>query len=342
MSEAERSVLEQVRREMEQTMQTTQAEDPEVMRAWEEYQDALELGSARIGRRDRSREYQFHPENEFLESANPYQEGVALYGAGKLNEAILAFEAALRKDMEDSNCWRLLGTCYAENDDDESAIIPLLRSIKCDPSNMEALLELGVSFTNELEESEALHYLNSWLHHHPDFKNVPADQPLDLKTIMDIFVRASEHAPHDSDVWTVLGVLYNLTRDYDKAILAFEEACKRDASNYSLHNKLGATLANSSDPEGCKKAIQCYRRALELKPNYVRSWANMGISFANQNMYQSATKYYLKALSLNADADHIWGYLRFCLSCMGRQDLVEKSDLRDVNLFAEEFKFQTN
>ncbi len=82
-------------------------------------------------------------------------------------EAILAFEAALQKDPQDSNCWRLLGTCYAENDDDPTAIVPLLRAAEVDPTNLEALLELGVSFTNELDEGQALLFLHSWLLHHP-------------------------------------------------------------------------------------------------------------------------------------------------------------------------------
>jgi peroxin-5 len=288
----------------------------------------------------RGREYKFHQDNPFLVSDNPYQEGVALYGAGKLNEAVLAFEAALKADMTDSNCWRLLGTCYSENDDDVTAIGPLLKSIECDPTNLEALLELGVSFTNELEESEALKFLHSWLLHHPDFKHVPGDQPVDLQTITAMFVRASEFAPKDCDVWAVLGVVYNLSREFDKAVVAFRNACELDPTNYSLFNKLGATQANSSDPDGPKNAILAYRKALELKPNYVRSWSNMGISYANQGLYQSAAKYYLKALSLNDQADHIWGYLRFTLSCLNRPDLVRKADLRNVDAFTEDFKFK--
>ncbi len=342
MNEDDAAHAELVRRELERTNGVMGQEDPEVLRAYEEYQASLGDGlnrDERTGRATQNREYVFHPDNPFLESANPYQEGVALYGAGKLNEAVLAFEAALRHNPNDSNCWRLLGTCYAENDDDIAAIVPLKRSVEADPSNLEALLELGVSFTNELEEAEALRYLHSWLLNHPDFKHVPGDLSVDSGHVRDMFLRASEFAPKDPDVWAVLGVLYNLSREYDLAIDAFEMACALDPTNYSLFNKLGATLANSSNPDGAKSAVKAYRKALELKPNYVRSWANMGISFANQGSFQNAAKYYLKALSLNENADHLWGYLRFTFSCMGRPDLVQKSDARNLALFKDEFRF---
>ena len=42
--------------------------------------------------------------------------------------------------------------------------------------------------------------------------------------------------------------------------------------------------------------MYAYRHALELKPNYVRAWVNMGISYANQNKHLTAAKYYAKAL----------------------------------------------
>jgi Flp pilus assembly protein TadD len=123
---------EQLYREMSAATaaQGEREDDPEVIRAWEEYQNSLERmslasQSSSLSRNWATREYVFHDNNPFLESSNPYQEGVALYGAGKLNEAILAFEAALKANMKDSNCWRLLGTCYAENDDDVAALVPL-------------------------------------------------------------------------------------------------------------------------------------------------------------------------------------------------------------------------
>jgi len=149
--------------------------------------------------------------------------------------------------------------------------------------------------------------------------------------------------PNDGDVLTVLGVLHNLTRDYDKAEECFRAALQLDPKNYSLWNKLGATEANSHKQHGSKQAVHAYRSALELKPNYVRAWVNMGIGYANQGAYQNAAKYYLKALSMNSKADHVWSYLKLCLSYSpvysSRVDLQQSVENKDIDAFRGEFKF---
>ena len=61
-------------------------------------------------------------------------------------------------------------------------------------------------------------------------------------------------------------------------------------------HRAGATMANGSRSA---EAVAAYRKALELKPNYMRAWANMGISQANLGAYDASARFYIRALGLN-------------------------------------------
>jgi len=199
------------------------------------------------------------------------------------------------------------------------------------------LLALGVSHTNELEQAAALKYLRGWLQHHQKYGVlVPQDQAENLShvEVARLFNEAAQMSPEDGDVHTVLGVLYNLSREFDKAIRAFQTALKLKPRDYSLWNKLGATQANSAQSAD---AIYAYQQALDLKPNYVRAWANMGISFANQGRYEESICYYVRALVMNPKAENAWQYLRISLSCAARTELLEACDMRDLDTLQKEF-----
>ena len=97
------------------------------------------------------------------------------------------------------------------------------------------------------------------------------------------------------------------------------------ARRYTLWNKLGATLANSTNqPQGSEDALEAYHNALEIKPNFARALSNLGISFSNRGIFQDAASCYLRVLNMNPQASHIWSYLRGCFTQMNRYDLVEK------------------
>lgn len=77
-----------------------------------------------------------------------------------------------------------------------------------------------------------------------------------------LFLEAAQMSPEDSDIHTVLGVIYNLSRNYVKAISSFERALQLKPRDYSLWNKLGATQANSSRSA---EAIYAYQEVCLLE-----------------------------------------------------------------------------
>ncbi|KAG2524812.1 hypothetical protein JM18_005101 [Phytophthora kernoviae] len=287
-----------------------------------------------------NKDYTYKAENPFLGSSENFQKGVEFFQSGHLDDAILAFEAEVQQHPDNSEAWRMLGECHAENDEDKSAIICLERAVEEDPYNLSALLALGVSNVNELNPQGALKTLKAWVQHNPKFHGleIQVDEYSDgslMDEVMQLMLQARAHDPSDSDVQVVLGVLYNVSKDYDAAVESFKTATNSRPDEYALWNKIGATLANSARSS---EAIPAYHRALELKPRYARGWLNLGISHANLGNYEEATKCYLQALSLNSRADHIWSYLRICFTCMERFDLVKVADTRDIAHFRDEFK----
>ncbi|MDC0525916.1 hypothetical protein OAO87_02860 [bacterium] len=66
--------------------------------------------------------------------------------------------------------------------------------------------------------------------------------PFELQQrVTDLFLRAVEKRPANADLHAVLGVLYNLSRSYPRAMGSFEAALRLRPEDYSLWNKLGAT-----------------------------------------------------------------------------------------------------
>ncbi|CAO2814902.1 unnamed protein product [Amaranthus hypochondriacus] len=78
-----------------------------------------------------------------------------------------------------------------------------------------------------------------------------------------------------------------------------------------------------------KWSLQLIVQALDLKPNYLCAWANMGICYANQGMYEESIRYYVRALTMNPKADNA--------CCASRDDMLEACDSRNLDVLKKEF-----
>ncbi|KAI7896431.1 uncharacterized protein EV154DRAFT_535690 [Mucor mucedo] len=304
-------------------------------------------------------EYVFEVGNPYLNHQDPMAVGLRLLEeGGSLSQAALAFEAVVQKNPADSEAWMHLGNAQAQNEKEEPAIRALERAIEADPGNLQALMSLAVSYTNESYDHAAYQILERWITQ--KYPHVVGHQPLPNATspfelhdrVTDLFLTAARQAPDgqlmDPDVQVGLGVLFYGSGELDKAVDCFVAALKGRPNDYLLWNRMGATLANNARPE---EAIDAYHKALELRPSFVRVRYNIGVSCINIGCYKEAAEHFLTGLSMhkrgNGDAEegvnvsnNSWEMLRKAFIQMDRRDLADKAVVgADLNQFRPEFDF---
>ncbi|KAG5937519.1 hypothetical protein E4U53_008181 [Claviceps sorghi] len=264
--------------------------------------------------------YLFEDENFFTNEKNAFEEGVrVMKEGGNLSLAALAFEAAVQQKPEHVEAWVYLGKAQAQNEKETAAIRAMEQALKLDPNNLEALMGLAISYTNEGYDSTAYRTLERWLSAkypsildpkdlHPAADMGFTDRQILHDKVTELFIKAAQLSPDgehmDPDVQVGLGVLFYGAEEYDKAVDCFRSALHSSelgSSNqqeqvHLLWNRLGATLANSGRSE---EAIAAYERALSLSPNFVRARYNLGVSCININCHQEAACHFLAALEMH-------------------------------------------
>lgn len=146
---------------------------------------------------------------------------------------------------------------FTENEKDPNAIAALKRSLELNPNNPKVMMSLAVSYTNESLQNQALNMLVNWLKCNENYQNLvpPTMTAVDdeiltssiingpnLKEVQQLFLTAvqQKHPQIDPDIQEALGVLFNLSSEYDKAVDCFRAALhvRPDAKTW---NRLGIT-----------------------------------------------------------------------------------------------------
>ncbi|XP_071050066.1 peroxisomal targeting signal 1 receptor isoform X2 [Onthophagus taurus] len=308
---------------------------------------------------DPYKEYKFSDENPLADIENPLERGKEMLEKGDLPSAVLCFEAAVKKEPENGEAWLLLGTTQAENEQDPKAIAALKQCLAVDPTNLPALMSLAVSYTNESYYNQACQSLVTWLKENPKYRDLVAPDfsisgqvtsllnPNHHKIVQDLYIKAAQRNPTnvDYEVQCGLGVLFNLSGEYEKAADCFKAALNVKPDDARLWNRLGATLANGSMPE---QAVDAYHRALALVPGFIRARYNVGITCINLSAYKEAAEHFLIALNQQARgkdvtnsgektqmSETIWSTLRMCVALMNRLDLKPLVDQRNLKALSD-------
>lgn len=233
-------------------------------------------------------QYRFH-------DANPYATDTTRHHAmhtPTMLDTVLEHEAAVQSDPKDAMKWYTLGLRQQENERETQAIAALHEALKIDPHMKDAWLALAVSYTNENDRDEALEALDRWINVNAEYEQVVKSYIMQrsqtgmekhrrLANVLMAMARAgSQNAsePIDADVQVALGVLFNSSSEYDKAVDCFKTALHVRPEDWILYNRIGATLSNSGRSE---ESLEYYQQALSLRPDFARCHFNLSISCLN-------------------------------------------------------------
>ncbi|CAG8446305.1 11619_t:CDS:2, partial [Acaulospora colombiana] len=329
--------------------------------SWEEYcRDLDEFQPYSMGYKSKKIDYnyEFQQDNPYLNRSNLLHE--IIVPDRMVKDSILALEAAVQLDPNNAGTWHQLGIKQQENEQESQAIAALRRSVALNPRILDSWLSLAVSYTNESCYGEAYNSLESWFHNHTRYKHILENQQVkertsnDHKFLSDALIQAARSNPGenlDPDVQIGLGILYNISKEYNKAVDCFQSALYKRPNDHLLWNKLGATLINDGKSE---HALDAYTKALSINPFYARAHFNIASVLTKMGRNMEAAQHLLTVLSLQIDQNrndvkdtksisgmsrNIWCTLKVCCEMMNRPDLVLKCDTRDIEGFKSEFKF---
>ncbi|CAH0701642.1 unnamed protein product [Spodoptera exigua] len=308
-----------------------------------------------------AKEYAFSEGNVMLENKSALEIGKEKLKMGDVPGAVLCFEAAAQQQPDSAEAWYLLGTTQAENEQDPWAITALKKSLQIDPTQLEGYITLAAAYTNENMPKHAYISLINWLKASPKYSNlVPEDiDPMKLEVkeleshVKSLYLKAvhSNVNEIDPDVQNAMGVVFNISQEYDKAVDCFQTALMVAKDNAKLWNRLGATLANSDKSE---QAVDAYRQALGLEPGFIRARYNVGITCMNLGAHKEAAEHFLVALNqqhkaksmfpesaaTDTSSSTIWTTLRMVCAFMGEHDIATLIDERNLTELNKAFQIE--
>ncbi|KAH8396255.1 hypothetical protein KR222_006525, partial [Zaprionus bogoriensis] len=320
---------------------------------------------------DAYKEYEFAEQNPMAELDNAFEKGKEYLTKGDIPSAVLCFEVAAKKEPERAEIWQLLGVSQAENEMDPQGIAALKRANELQPENRDVLMSLAVCYTNEGLQSNAVKMLSNWIQVHPQYRHLLTPYPSlqaegtllassliggnKLRDLQQVYLEAVRMQPAqlDANLQEALGVLYNLSGEFDKAVDCYRTAVGVDPQNAKLWNRLGASLANGSRSV---EAVEAYQHALQLQPGFIRVRYNVGVCCMNLKAYKEGAEHLITALTMQAHtnaarelpnaqavgqnqmSESIWSTLKMVISLMGRSDLQGHVAERNLQALNEAFK----
>ena len=214
--------------------------------------------------------------------------GKALFSLGKVDEAALAFRAAVKQEPESAEAHTFLGMALRGQSEFDEAKTHLEKAIDLDSRDGRAYFELGLiaGIQSKAEEAE------------------------------DALAKAVKLSPNESQFWYAYGEVYRSTDRLDEAISAYRKAVELDPPYPKAQQKLGLLLVDRKQYDEAEVVLtQAIRRDKNVPINYL----NLGVVYAAKKKNQLAIENFEKFLQLAPKNDADRGRARDAINELKRK-----------------------
>jgi len=127
-----------------------------------------------------------------------------------------------------------------------------------------------------------------------------------------------ERFPNSFILYNISGASNAALKRFDAAIESYKQALRIKPDYAEVHNNMGTALSDKGDFEG---AIESYKHALKIKPDYLGAYYNMGSVMKDKGDFEGAIESYKQALRIKPDYAGAYNNMGNALSSKG--DLAE-------------------
>jgi tetratricopeptide (TPR) repeat protein len=196
--------------------------------------------------------------------------GMALHGAGRLEEALRTFDKAISLEPADAAHWKNLGAALIDLDRPDEALLSLRHALDLRPHYVDAANLIGLILYRKDRFAEALEFFDISAQANPD----QADA-LHLRALM----------------------LQKLGRLQESVADGLRSA-QLDPTNADTHNNLGSVLHGLGR---FQESLAYYDRALAVRPNFLLAQNNKAHLLADMLRLDEALACYAKSLTIKPD-----------------------------------------
>jgi tetratricopeptide (TPR) repeat protein len=247
--------------------------------------------------------------------------GVVLSQSGRLQEAIIQLEQALRIQPDYADAHNDLGMALAQTGKIEEAIGHYEQALRIEPDNAKAHYNLGLALQQKGRVREAIGHYEQALQIDQQFAEVYNNlgvalaQAGKLNDAIGQYEQAVQIRPDYAEAHCNLGNLLLQTGNLEEGIAHLEQAVRLKPDYAEAHSNLGLALAQTGQTE---RAIAHFVQALRIQPDYADAHNNLGVALLQLGRVQEAIGHFEQALRIKPDYAEAHCALGIALEQAGR------------------------